>query len=293
MPLWTNVKPPHWVPDAVATNSGWADPDSGEVYVAIGGLTDRAASAISRIMVEKTVYKLGDKIKVYVHFSEPVTVTGTPRLTIQFNEQSRTADYAAGSESNVLTFEYTTQAGDDALVGEVVAVSPIDLNSGTLVDTNGDDPKDAVLTFEEAAYTTIDENVQEKLLGNLLGAVLVDVTKPTFSEPTIASSAHETHPVTADVLTLTLKANEAVKVTGSPRVTLTVNETTRYLTYNAAASTTTSLKFKYTVVAEDVATAGQLTIGDLTLNSGTILDAVGNAATLTFVAPDVSTWAVN
>ena len=58
-------------------------------------------------------YTSGDVIHVEVTFGEAVTVTGTPKLTLN-TAPSRTADYVSGSGTSTLTFDYTVQAGDAA-----------------------------------------------------------------------------------------------------------------------------------------------------------------------------------
>ena len=56
--------------------------------------------------------KVGDVIAVTVGFSESVTVSGTPQLTLETGSTDRVVDYASGSGSNTLTFNYTVQSGD-------------------------------------------------------------------------------------------------------------------------------------------------------------------------------------
>ena len=56
-------------------------------------------------------YKAGDDIDVKITFSEPVTVTGTPRIKLETGATDRYATYSTGSGS-VLHFTYTIQSGD-------------------------------------------------------------------------------------------------------------------------------------------------------------------------------------
>src|SRR5207245_2549328 len=56
-------------------------------------------------------YKAGDVVAVQVNFSEPVTVTGTPQLTLETGTTDETVNYASGSGSSTLTFTYTVAAG--------------------------------------------------------------------------------------------------------------------------------------------------------------------------------------
>lgn len=42
------ANPPVWAPNAVATEKGWVDPDSGELLLAIDGLLEEAPKKRSR-----------------------------------------------------------------------------------------------------------------------------------------------------------------------------------------------------------------------------------------------------
>ena len=55
--------------------------------------------------------------------SEPVTVTGTPRLAIDVGGVTRYATYASGTGTAALTFSYAVQAGDFDANG-ITLVSP-------------------------------------------------------------------------------------------------------------------------------------------------------------------------
>src|SRR5207253_2548333 len=57
-------------------------------------------------------YKATSPISIQVNFSEPVTVTGTPQLTLETGATDRVVNYTSGSGTSTLTFLYTVQAGD-------------------------------------------------------------------------------------------------------------------------------------------------------------------------------------
>ena len=56
-------------------------------------------------------YKAGDIVHVPVGFSENVTVTGTPRLALN---SGATVDYASGSGTSTLAFDYTVAGGENS-----------------------------------------------------------------------------------------------------------------------------------------------------------------------------------
>ncbi len=90
-------------------------------------------------------YNAGDPIAITVTFSVPVTVTGTPRLTLETGTVNRTANYAnIGSGTDTLTFNYTVQAGDTSSDLDYVATNSLSLNGGTIKDTHNLDANPAL-----------------------------------------------------------------------------------------------------------------------------------------------------
>lgn len=89
-------------------------------------------------------YLGGDQINLQVHFGFPITVTGTPRLALQLGANTVYANYVSGSGTPTLTFRYTVGATDVDLDGLQLASNNIDLNGGTLTNSEGGA---AVLTF--------------------------------------------------------------------------------------------------------------------------------------------------
>ena len=57
-------------------------------------------------------YKLGDAVAITISFSETMTVTGTPQLTLETGSSDAVVNYASGSGSSTLTFNYTIGAGE-------------------------------------------------------------------------------------------------------------------------------------------------------------------------------------
>ncbi len=160
MSLWGNDIKPKNLTDAekkevFANTKGWvreagsilsgngntsADP---EVLVAIGGLSANMGSAnITEIEFVTTSFDKSDggNIDVRVRFNEPVTVTGTPQVTITNDTPARnlTADYLSGSTTNELIFRETIAAANAATnAGDVLSIgaNATALNGGTIKDT--------------------------------------------------------------------------------------------------------------------------------------------------------------
>ncbi|SFO72227.1 Autotransporter-associated beta strand repeat-containing protein [Ectopseudomonas composti] len=89
-------------------------------------------------------YKAGDVISVQVNFGEVVTVAGTPQLTMETGSTDRTINYASGSGTSTLSFNYTVQAGDSAADLDYISSGALALNGGTIRDAAGNN---AILTL--------------------------------------------------------------------------------------------------------------------------------------------------
>ena len=77
-------------------------------------------------------YAIGDEIQVGLTFSEAVTVTDFPQLTLDVGGQNRTAAYSEGSGATQLLFSYTVAAGDEDTDGIAVVANSLALNGGAI-----------------------------------------------------------------------------------------------------------------------------------------------------------------
>jgi predicted outer membrane repeat protein len=89
-------------------------------------------------------YGAGSVIDVTITFSEIVSVTGAPQLSLETGTTDRMAVYASGSGSETLTFAYTVQAEDRSSDLDYVSVDSLTLNGGTIRDALNND---AILTL--------------------------------------------------------------------------------------------------------------------------------------------------
>ena len=132
-----------WVREAGSILSGngntSADP---EVLVAIGGLSANMGSAnITELEFITTAFDKSDggTLQVRARFNEPVTVTGTPQLTVVNDQRTNhTLSYASGSTTNELVFSLTIAAANSATnAGDILSIgaNAIGLNGGTIKDT--------------------------------------------------------------------------------------------------------------------------------------------------------------
>ena len=78
-------------------------------------------------------YAIGDEIQVRLTFSEAVTVTGAPQLTLDVGGRSRTAEYSEGTTTTTqLLFTYTVASGDEDTDGIAVVANSLALNGGAI-----------------------------------------------------------------------------------------------------------------------------------------------------------------
>lgn len=235
-------------------------------------IIDGVAPTITGATLDSATYKHGDTITVTLTMSESVTVVGNPTVALVINGTTRQAQYASGSGTNTLKFTYNVQSSDNAAAGQFSMANAVVLPTGaSIADTVGNA---AVLSFTPPTTTS----------------VVVSGEIPTVTAAALDKSTYKI----GDVMALTLTMNEATNVVGTPTIGLTVGNTARQAAY-ASGSGTTSLVFHYTVANGDYASAGELGISDLITvpSGGSLEDAAGNSADLTFTPPSTAAVVVN
>ena len=114
------------------------------------------AQSISTVAITSSpgtnnTYATGDIITVSVTFSEAVTVTGTPYVTLDIGGQSRNAAYTgAGTATGQVLFGYTVLAGERDTDGVSVGANSLALSGGTI--QADDDSDNATLTHAAMAF---------------------------------------------------------------------------------------------------------------------------------------------
>ena len=111
-------------------------------------------------------YTTLDVITVGVTFSEAVTVTGTPQITLDIGGTERTADYSgAGTATGQLLFSYTVQPVDQDDDGVAVVANSLALNGGTI--QSADDSTSATLTHSAMAFPSHKVDTELVLISNM------------------------------------------------------------------------------------------------------------------------------
>ncbi|MFA5092326.1 MAG: hypothetical protein WC543_00015 [Candidatus Omnitrophota bacterium] len=99
--------------------------------------TAPTVSGISSTLANGT-YKAGQVIPITVTFSEAVTVSGTPQISLSTGYPTTTAvNYVSGSGTTELLFNYTVALGNESADLDYVGTTALALNSGSIVDVAG------------------------------------------------------------------------------------------------------------------------------------------------------------
>jgi hypothetical protein len=217
------------------------------------------------------LYKTGDVISIQVNFSEAVTVTGTPQLTLETGTTGRTINYAGGTGTSQLTFIYTVQAGDTAADLDYISASALALNGGSIGDTVGN-AADIALPAPGSA--------------NSLGAnkdIVIDTRPAVTSVSSISADGVYT---IGQSIVLVVNFTEAVFLsTGSIELQLETGTIDRNATFLAGSGSST-LYFSYTVQEGDWTTdLNYLSTSALLLNGDTVQSSSFVEASLTLPAP--------
>ncbi|MEG4413849.1 DUF4347 domain-containing protein, partial [Microcoleus sp. C2C3] len=206
-------------------------------------------------------------IDITVTFDAAVNVTGTPRLQLETGTTDSFANYASGSGTTALTFNYVVQPGDTSGDLEYLATNALTLNGGTIKETVGA-AFDAFLTLPTLATA------------NSLGgskAIIIDTLAPTISSVT-STTANGSYNTTGNI-NVTVNFSEAVTLAGG---NMTVALGTGG-TVTIAPFTGTSAVGTYTPAAGQ--NSPDLNSTGITLAVGaTLKDGAGNNATLTIPA---------
>jgi hypothetical protein len=240
--------------------------------VTLNDNTVPTVTSVSSVTANGTYY-IGSMVQVTTIFSEEVLVTGTPQITLKTGTTANSVvNYASGSGTNTLTFNYTVASGDTTSDLDHTT-APLAYNSGTVKDAAGNV---ATLTLPTPGATY-------SLGANK--ALVIDGNAPTVSSVT-SSKTNGSYSVN-DTIPINVTFSQSVAVTGTPQLTVETGGTDGVANYVSVSGAT--ITFDYIVASGHTSSDLDYTgTSALTLNSGTIKDASGNTATLTLPAPAVS-----
>ena len=238
------------------------------------------------------IYGIGDRIRVTVTFSEDITVTGAPQLELDIGGSAKSAEYESTNSEGVV-FGYTVIEGDADDDGIAISENKLTLNGGSIKD---------------AADNAADLSVKALAA---LSDHRVDGIRPTISQQVDLGAGNDGTDgvyLLGEVVRASARFSEEIIVEGAPQLALDLNGVTKAaplefiiskcepsdgafvlsLCVSEGGSSNrrgTFLHFAYTVTRGDEDSDG-LGIGTnaIILNGGTIRDAAGNDADLTYEA---------
>lgn len=125
--------------DAAGNNTATTLPTPGSASSLAGTkalVIDTAAPTVLSVSSSASngSFKAGTTIPVTVTFTEPVVVSGTPRLTLETGSSDAVVDYTSGSGGSTLTFSYTVAAGHTSSDLDYLSSNALSLNGGSITD---------------------------------------------------------------------------------------------------------------------------------------------------------------
>ena len=236
-----------------------------------------ARPVVSGVSVASTplsgdTYGASEEIRVDVAFERTGTgammVRGAPRLALDVGGRTRQATFLSVSGAT-LRFRYTAQAEDRDTDGIAVAADALTLNGGLIRDAAGNN---AILGLGSHA---LGAQASHKVDGSAGRAPVVTGVR-VVSTP--ASGDTYSYGETIEV---ELRFDQAVGVSGTPNLALTLGTAAAPAAWNRAGTSPTKQIFRRVVAAADVAPDGlSVAAGALTLNRGTIRNVAGANAAL-------------
>ena len=191
------------------------------------------------------------------------------------------------NDNDGLVINATLSAGLGA--GEVLQYSNDNGASWSIVDSGN--ITGTAVSFTDSSLTSTDIIKFRISNGGAYGAeasqlVTIDTTAPTVSSVGITSAdgVQSTLLNAGDVVYVTITLSEDVIVSGTPQLGLNIGGSVVQANYSSGSGSN-QLVFAYTIQAGQTDLNGiSIDANSLSLNSGTITDAAGNAATLTHSA---------
>ena len=228
-----------------------------------------AVSIASATGAQNSTLNAGDVVSVTVVMSEPVTVTGSPKITLDIGGTFEQANYSSGTGTGTLTFTYTILTGQTDANGIAITADTLTLHGGTILAV---DNSEALLL----PHAGVADNAAFK----------VDTTAPTttvsgidISADTGASATDFITQTAAQTVTATLSATLATGdiVYGSVNGGSTWTNVTGFVTGTALSwpgvtlAGSSSLQFKVTDAAgNDGTIATQAYVLDTTAPTTTV-----------------------
>ncbi len=221
-------------------------------------------------------YHAGETIEIGVSFSESVTVTGEPTLTLRFDDITRSANYDRGSHSSTLVFSYALVAGDATSDLGYTSSQALSLAGGSIIGSGGQ-PADITLP-SPGTRGSLRQNSDIETSGRE-----VDTTPPIVNDVSAITVDGLYH--IGDTIEIGVTFTQTVTVTGTPTLDLQFEGATRSAPYDRG-SDSRILVFSYSLVSGDASSdLGYVSAQALNLADGSIIGMAGQSADVTLPSP--------
>ena len=241
--------------------------------IVIDGVIPTVISSISSNLLDGT-YKIGDTLGIAVNFSESVAVTGTPKLTMETGVSDGIANYASGSGTATIIFNYIVAQNHISDDLDYASDSALYLNSGTIIDIAGNN----------ANLNLPIPGTSSSFSANK--AIIIDGIIPSVS--TVSSPDENDILTFGSTIGITVTFDEVVNITGTPQLSIETGANDATLNYSSGSGSPT-ITFNYTVPAGHTTNDLEyISSSSLVLNGGAIKDAAGNNASLSMADPGSS-----
>ena len=241
-----------------------------------------AAVAVLSDAGDDATYGLGERIRIRVSFTGAVTVTGTPGIGIDMDPAEwggKRAVYESGSGSPTLVFVHEVVEPNVSTRGIAVLADSLDVDGGAAIRSTR--------TGDDAAlgHDGLDHDPDHKVDWRLAPPTAAGSTPAVTAVAVVSDAGADRTYLLGDTIRVRLTFSEAVKVTGTPRLSIDMDPAdwgTKQAAYEGAQDTAAlSLTFAYTVVEPNLSTRGIAVLANsLDLNGGTIRSAAGTDAAL-------------
>ena len=231
-----------------------------------------AAPAVTAVAVASDpgnddTYGMNDVISIRVTFSEAVDVNSSPRIKIKMdpNYGEKWAAYQGGSGTASLTFTHTVVEPNISTQGIAVLANTLELNGGDIESAASD-------TDADLSHDGLGHDSEHK----------VDWRPPTPAVDAVSIVSDPGDDDTYgldDVIQIRVTFDEAVDVTGTPRLKIDMDPAEwgeKWASYQSGSGTAI-LTFTHTVVEPNISTQGIAVLeNSLELNGGDIESAASD-----------------
>ncbi|MCW5300358.1 DUF4347 domain-containing protein [Herbaspirillum lusitanum] len=263
--------------------NSWTDITSkvSTTTLAWNGVTLTGSDTLQLKVVDAAGNTSAVRSQAYVLDTSAPATPGTPVLASASDSGASNSDGI--TSDNTPTFTGTGENGSTVTIYDGVTL----LGTATVAAGNWSFTSGALSNASHTITAVASDTAGNTSAASAALVITVDTAAPVVN--TVGVPTNGTY-YTGGALDLTVNFNEAVTVdttSGMPSIAITVGGATRQAVY-VSGSGTGALLFRYTVVNGD-ADADGITIGALSLNSGSIKDTAGNNAVTTLNAVGATT----